>query len=388
MINGLGNMSPTTTSLALLWNLCHCLTAAYALTGGWVETDPTWVTPDDWETEDGVRHLAGYVLDGNMRTGWQRAAEEDTWRLTFDLQTPVTLSRIHMWYYHTRDVTVLCSMSLVKRFETVKQAPAPQHSGAVTDGEIHMSEVDLSGFLATGQFWRLQFSSIFLKPFEIMEVKFFQACSGLEKKVCSDGDCDVYDVICDGIVDCVDGSDEENCDEETCSNGAIVSKSQVCDGTDDCGDNTDEQHCCERKDKMACNDGQCREFRKECKDDSRVSCGHLTHLYSRCDETEDCSDGSDEYCHCYYLSDKGTSYRGRADRNRSCQFWTSQYPHAHNHTPEAYPSAGLELNYCRNPDGKDRPWCYTNNPLVRWRYCDDVFACDGKIGAQFLFRQT
>ncbi|KAI8490987.1 hypothetical protein Bbelb_314060 [Branchiostoma belcheri] len=367
---------------------------------GWVETDPTWVTPDDWESADGVRHLAGYVLDGNMRTGWKRAAEEDTWRLTFDLQTPVTLSRIQMWYYHTRDVTVLCSTSLVKRFETVKQAPAPQHSGAVTDGEIHMSEVDLSGFLATGQFWRMQFSSIFLKPFEIMEVKFFQACSGLEKTVCSDGDCDVYDVMCDGIVDCVDGSDEENCEdgETQLLNGqgrySLSATLHVGSG--------------ERKDKMACNDGQCRELRKECKADSRVSCGHLTHLYSRCDGTEDCSDGSDEYClpvacdngalfhpatrcnlkddcgdnsdekncDCYYLSDKGTSYRGRADRDRSCQFWTSQYPHAHNHTPEAYPSAGLELNYCRNPDGKDRPWCYTNNPLVRWRYCDDVFACD------------
>ncbi|XP_078578144.1 uncharacterized protein LOC144863056 [Branchiostoma floridae x Branchiostoma japonicum] len=51
-------------------------------------------------------------------------------------------------------------------------------------------------------------------------------------------------------------------------------------------------------------------------------------------------------------------------------------PHTHNHTPQAYPRAGLERNYCRNPDGKDRPWCYTDNPLIRWMYCDDVFACD------------
>ncbi|XP_078598048.1 plasminogen-like [Branchiostoma floridae x Branchiostoma japonicum] len=79
---------------------------------------------------------------------------------------------------------------------------------------------------------------------------------------------------------------------------------------------------------------------------------------------------------CYYLHDKGTSYRGPANRDRTCQFWTSQYPHPHNHTPQAYPRAGLEQNYCRNPDGKDRPWCYTNNPLIRWMYCDDVFACD------------
>ncbi|KAI8513486.1 hypothetical protein Bbelb_101250 [Branchiostoma belcheri] len=86
---------------------------------------------------------------------------------------------------------------------------------------------------------------------------------------------------------------------------------------------------------------------------------------------------------CYYTSDKGTSYRGKAKilfvaqrQVSTCQYWASQYPHTHNHTPEAYPSAGLERNYCRNPDGKDRPWCYTNNPTIRWMYCDEVFACD------------
>ncbi|XP_066275219.1 plasminogen-like [Branchiostoma lanceolatum] len=81
---------------------------------------------------------------------------------------------------------------------------------------------------------------------------------------------------------------------------------------------------------------------------------------------------------CYYLQDKGTSYRGHANGRGSCQFWTSQFPHAHNHTPQAYPSAGLEWNYCRNPDGKDRPWCYTDHPLIKWMYCDDVIACDVK----------
>ncbi|XP_066285748.1 plasminogen-like [Branchiostoma lanceolatum] len=135
---------------------------------------------------------------------------------------------------------------------------------------------------------------------------------------------------------------------------------QVCDDIDDCGDNTDEQNCS----LSACDNGA------------------LFHPATRCDGRDDCGDNSDEEnCDCYYLHDKGASYRGRASRHHDwrgdyCQLWTSQYPHTHNHTPQAYPSAGLERNYCRNPDGKDRPWCYTNNPLNRWMYCDDVLVCD------------
>lgn len=30
---------------------------------------------------------------------------------------------------------------------------------------------------------------------------------------------------------------------------------------------------------------------------------------------------------------------------------------------------GLEENYCRNPNGEKRPWCYTINSSVRWEYC-------------------
>ncbi|XP_078679466.1 uncharacterized protein LOC144915098 [Branchiostoma floridae x Branchiostoma belcheri] len=366
--------------------------------GGWAETDPTWVTPDEWQSEDGVRHAAGYVLDFNFRTGWRRAADENTWRLTFDMQAPITLSRIRMWYYRERAVTVLRAMPRAHRFETVKHFPASDLSGISNTDEIRLNEVDLTGFLDTGQLWQLQFTSIGVpNTFEVMEVKFFQACSGFERTVCSDGDCDVHEVVCDGIVDCDDGSDEQNCDEDICSNGATINKARVCDGTDDCGDNSDERHCCERRDKIACNNGECIDPQilnkpvsstcdgeEDCSDGSDESCvavpcknGAMFHPAGRCDGRDDCGDNTDEKnCGCYYLRDKGTSYRGRANRDDSCQHWTSQYPHAHNHTPEAYPSAWLEANYCRNPDGKDRPWCYTSNPLIRWMYCDDVFACD------------
>lgn len=28
------------------------------------------------------------------------------------------------------------------------------------------------------------------------------------------------------------------------------------------------------------------------------------------------------------------------------------------------------MNYCRNPDGELRPWCFTTSPTKRWEYCN------------------
>ncbi|KAI8482588.1 hypothetical protein Bbelb_396550 [Branchiostoma belcheri] len=75
----------------------------------------------------------------------------------------------------------------------------------------------------------------------------------------------------------------------------------------------------------------------------------------------------------YCQEGNGASYRGTVsvtETGKTCQRWDSQTPHEHDYTPADYPSAGLEENYCRNPDDDTRVWCYTTDPDTRWDYCD------------------
>lgn len=76
-------------------------------------------------------------------------------------------------------------------------------------------------------------------------------CAGLR---CPLGNCLQKNQICNGQVECHDGSDENqhNCqqrsscaaDEMKCGNGQCISKTKFCDGFNDCGDLTDEPiHC-------------------------------------------------------------------------------------------------------------------------------------------------
>uniref|UniRef100_A0A8C3DNU8 Uncharacterized protein n=1 Tax=Corvus moneduloides TaxID=1196302 RepID=A0A8C3DNU8_CORMO len=69
----------------------------------------------------------------------------------------------------------------------------------------------------------------------------------------------------------------------------------------------------------------------------------------------------------------GTDYRGteaKTQRGIPCQKWAEKIPHKPNYTPEKHPNAGLEENYCRNPDGDESgPWCYTTDPATRFDYC-------------------
>ncbi|XP_051711119.2 plasminogen [Oryctolagus cuniculus] len=76
----------------------------------------------------------------------------------------------------------------------------------------------------------------------------------------------------------------------------------------------------------------------------------------------------DECMHC-----SGENYEGKISKTMSgieCQAWDSQSPHAHGYIPSKFPNKNLKKNYCRNPDGEPRPWCFTMDPKKRWELCD------------------
>lgn len=80
-------------------------------------------------------------------------------------------------------------------------------------------------------------------------VRFHTGCASDQFR-CRDGNCVSQDDVCNGIRQCMDGSDEENCDilqcqhnQFRCRNGQCVSLTARCNGKTDCQDSSDESNC-------------------------------------------------------------------------------------------------------------------------------------------------
>ncbi|VDN38802.1 unnamed protein product [Gongylonema pulchrum] len=94
---------------------------------------------------------------------------------------------------------------------------------------------------------------------------------------------------CSGIVKACQGLCSE-CDRETaftCKNRKCIRRSLVCDGVDDCGDKSDEANC-------DCSEMRQRKDTMQCKVYARGGTLKCIPLARRCDGYEDCPDGEDE----------------------------------------------------------------------------------------------
>uniref|UniRef100_A0A3B4ZUY4 Low-density lipoprotein receptor-related protein 2-like n=1 Tax=Stegastes partitus TaxID=144197 RepID=A0A3B4ZUY4_9TELE len=109
---------------------------------------------------------------------------------------------------------------------------------------------------------------------------------------CDEGRCRPNSYRCDGIVDCVDETDEANCTDTgmtcsprafTCNNKRCIYSSWRCDGMDDCGDGSDEVNCPTRLPTT------CAANYFTCDNKNCISKQWL------CDGDNDCGDGSDEH---------------------------------------------------------------------------------------------
>ena len=129
--------------------------------------------------------------------------------------------------------------------------------------------------------------------------------------------------LCTHIRDCHDGSDEGNCTESHCEgkewnfacndeHGTCVFQTWTCDGEADCPNGADEVNCSEANRTAAGEvDGLTTRLpppvfpTKDCEDHYMFQCHNgeqCIPYWWKCDQSRDCSDGSDEVSPLLFLS--------------------------------------------------------------------------------------
>ncbi|XP_023317257.1 modular serine protease-like [Trichogramma pretiosum] len=136
----------------------------------------------------------------------------------------------------------------------------------------------------------------------------FGSSCNVQQWRCDDGQCISGEALCDGLIDCIDGSDETRkicrsprnppCNPRTfrCDYGACVDGDAPCNGIKDCADNSDESP-------SRCGGGGAGDGNNNPSIIGNVTCGvhqfrcdsgQCIHRTDMCDGNVDCNDRSDE----------------------------------------------------------------------------------------------
>ncbi|XP_078664596.1 uncharacterized protein LOC144907424 [Branchiostoma floridae x Branchiostoma belcheri] len=226
-------------------------------------------------------------------------------------------------------------------------------------------------------------------------------CTG-DHFVCDDGHtCVPFDQLCNGDVLCWDGKDAEVCScqavpdniRETCPASAYTTFPNHHRHLDfDAILNSEEYNTTRILSNKQCHE-QIGEFLcymvvSPCSGSKYAPCrSWCEELKLTCEQELDwtavlpeCSTFASQHCYpgpispdCY--RGKGLNYRGTVDitvTGRLCLPWNTRA-----YEVGAYSWANLEQNYCRNPDGAERPWCSVD-ATGRWEYCD-IPPCDNQV---------
>ncbi|XP_078802723.1 low-density lipoprotein receptor isoform X1 [Oryzias latipes] len=136
--------------------------------------------------------------------------------------------------------------------------------------------------------------ALLVAPLFILQICGEEWCKK-DEFTCRSSRCISTKLLCNGVDDCGDGSDEDSC--QNCTSGlfscgpsdACLLKDKVCDGRADCTNKRDESW------ELCGSDQPAAQTAPTCPP-SEFQCGNgecIRHVW-RCDNTPDCSDGSDE----------------------------------------------------------------------------------------------